>query len=455
MQFPVYLITPNLISQVLNEAQELLKTQGVRVSDPEALHLLKSAGAKVEDDIVKIPSALIESCLATVPHAFDLYHYQGQPAVHYGGDTIHFDPGSCAPHFLDPETGEHRNSLSADLINIIIVTEVLPQFAAQSTAVVCHDASAESGDLHRLKLVLEYSNKPVVTGAFSPAGIQPMIDLLTAHVGGADALRAKPRAIFDVCPSPPLHWTNFACRCLVQLGRAGIPVEMVSMPLAGATAPVTLIGAVTQHAAESLAGIVIHQLAAPGAPIVWGGAPAIFDMRSGAASMGAIETAMICSAYTQVGKSLGLPTHAYLCASDSKLLDAQAGMESGMTALVGALSGINMISGAGMLDFLNCFSLEKLVLDAEAIAMTQRLLKGIDTPQPTLALDTFAQTGLSANFLKLKETRQLFKAEQYLPSPVIDRSSLRAWQEGGSPDAYKRAKARIKDLLLMYNKPLR
>lgn len=447
------LLSPELLRRVLDEAFQILQTIGFRVSDQEALQLLKAAGAMIDADVIRVPENLVHKALETVPRAFELYSRDGQPTVHYGGDTVHFDPGSCAPHFLDPDTGEHRNATSADLINIIKVTEMLPQFAAQSTAVVCHDAPKESGDVQRLKLALEYSVKPVVTGAFSPQGIQPMTDLLVSHAGGADALRSKPRAIFDVCPSPPLRWTEFACRCLIELGRAGIPVQMVSMPLAGATAPVTLIGSVTQHAAESLAGIVIHQLAAPRAPIVWGGAPAIFDMRSGAAPIGAIETAMICSAYAQTGKSLGLPTHAYLCASDSKLLDAQAGMESGMTALVGALAGINMISGAGMLDFLNCFSLEKLVLDAEAIAMVQRLLKGIATPQPTLALEPFARTGLSAGFLKLEETRQLFRGEQHIPSTVIDRASLRAWQEDGSQDTFQRARERVQNLLVRYQKP--
>ena len=139
-----------------------------------------------------------------------------------------------------------------------------------------------------------------------------------------------------------------------------------------------------QHAAECLSGIVIHQLAQPGAPIVWGGAPAIFDMRSGVTPMGAIETAMIDVCYAQVGKALGLPTHTYLGASDAKLVDAQAGMESGMSALMGGLAGINMISGAGMLDFLACFSVEKLVIDAEAIAMTKRLLRGVSQHTQTL-----------------------------------------------------------------------
>ncbi len=453
MNLKLELFDTNLVNRILEEAFQLLMSPGVRVSDDEATRLLISRGIKIDDGIARIPESLVRNALQTVPHTFELFHRDGSPAVHYGGDRVHFDPGSCAVHLLDPITHEHRNSTSEDLIRIVKVAEQLPQYAAQSTSVVCHDSPSGKGDLHRLYLVLLHSSKPVVTGAFSPTGIQPMIDLLIAESGSPDALRSKPRAVFDVCPSPPLHWTDFACRCLIELGRAGIPVEMVSMPLAGATAPVTLVGSVVQHAAESLSGIVIHQINAPGTPIVWGGAPAIFDMRTGTTPMGAVETAMLDVAYAQVGKSLGLPTHGYLCASDSKTVDAQAGLESGISALLGAQAGINMISGAGMLDFLNCFSLEKLVIDAEAIGMAQRLLAGIDTPTNTLATDAFAKAGLTGEFLKLPETRQLFKQEQRLPSAVIDRGSLRAWQEQGTLDAYERARLKVEDFEKSYQQP--
>ena len=145
-----------------------------------------------------------------------------------------------------------------------------------------------------------------------------MIDMLAIFAGGHDNLREHPRAIFDVCPSPPLIWSNFGAGKLIALARAGVPAEIVSMPLAGAAAPVTLLGAVTQHAAECLSGITIHQLAHAGSPIVWGGAPSTFDMRKGGTPFGSVETAMINSSYAQVGKSLGLPTHAYLGATEIK-----------------------------------------------------------------------------------------------------------------------------------------
>jgi trimethylamine--corrinoid protein Co-methyltransferase len=210
---------------------------------------------------------------------------------------------------------------------------------------------------------------------------------------------------------------------------------------------------VVQHAAECISGIVIHQLAQPEAPIVWGGAPAIFDMRKGTTPMGAMETAMIDASYAEVGKALGLPTHTYLGASDAKIVDAQAGLESGVTAVVGALAGINMISGAGMLDFLACFSPEKLALDAEAIAMAKRLLDGVRVHTDTLATAMFEGINFKGEFLKQKVTRQLFAKEQHIPSAVIDRSSVRAWQEEGSLDAFARAKARAGALVKEYQPP--
>jgi trimethylamine--corrinoid protein Co-methyltransferase len=240
----------------------------------------------------------------------------------------------------------------------------------------------------------------------------------------------------------------------MDLARAGVPAQMVSMPLAGAAAPVTILGSVVQHAAECLSGITIHQLAQPGSPIVWGGAPAVFDMRQGTTPMGAVETAMIDASYAQVGKALGLPTHTYLGASDAKIVDYQAGMESGITAVLGALSGINMISGAGMLDFLACQSPEKLVVDAEAIGMAQHLLAGVQVHTETLATAMFAGINFKGDFLKQKITRKLFRKEQYLPSEVIDRGSIRAWQAAGSNDTFERAKARVDALLDGYERPL-
>jgi len=453
MRPKIQLLSPELVDRILGEAFELLMNPGVRVGSA-VVELLQAAGVEIRVEnnnrVARLPEALVRKCLASVPRDFYLYNRHGGKAVHYGGDDVHFDPGSCCVQMLDPDTMEARSSETRDLVRIVQVTEMLPQFAAQSTAVVCTDAPSAIGDLYRLLVVLEHSDKPVVTGSFSAAGLEGMIDLLAADCGSRDKLREQPRAVFDVCPSPPLNWSEFGSHNLLDLARAGVPAELVSMPLAGGTAPVTLAGSVTQHAAESLAGITLHQLAGPGSPIVWGGAPAIFDMRSGSAPMGAIETVMLNMACCEVGKHLGLPTHGYLVATDSKFVDAQAGAESARSAMLGALSGINMISGAGMIESLACFSVEKLVMDAESIASAQRLVRGIEVRGETIATGMFAQTGLTGNFLKLKETRALFRQEQHIPSSVTDRS---ARGTEAPSDVFTRARTRVDELVSKWQKP--
>jgi trimethylamine--corrinoid protein Co-methyltransferase len=455
MQPKISMLSPELVDRILDEAFQLMMSPGIKVQSVEARSLLAEMGAEVTagSEIVRIPEKTVRRALETVPSSFDLYDRAGSPAVHYGGDAVQFDPGSAGVHILDPETLEHRPSQSHDLVRLVKVVEMLPQYEAQSTAVVCNDVPKEIGDLYRLYLVLLHSCKPIITGAFGLKTIGKMIEMMAMFAGGREQLAAKPQAAFDVCPNPPLIWGNFGANSLIILARAGVPAELVSMPLAGAVSPVTLLGSVTQHAAECLAGITIHQAAKPGAPIIWGGAPAIFDMRKGSAPMAAIETAMIDSSYAQVGKSLNLPTHTYLCTSDTKLVDAQAGLESGMTALIGALSGINMISGAGMLDFLACQSPEKLVVDAEAIAMTRRLLDGMKVQTDTLATALFEGINFKGDFLKQRATRDLFKKEQHLPSPVIDRDSMRGWQETGGLDTFARARVRTEQLISGYRAP--
>jgi trimethylamine---corrinoid protein Co-methyltransferase len=455
MQPNLSLLTPDLIGWILDEAFQLLVKPGIKVQSAEAMRLLKSAGAEIDEaaEVVHIPDKLVRQALDTVPTKFYLYDLHGNPRVQYGGDAVQFDPGSSGVHILDPETLEHKPSHTADLIRLVKVTEMLSQYDAQSTAIVCNEIPKNIGDLWRLYVVLMHSEKPIVTGAFSVKTLGNMLDALAIVSGGRKALAEKPRAVFDVCPSPPLIWSEFGAGNLIELARAGTPAEMVSMPLAGAAAPVTLLGSITQHAAECLSGIVTHQLAHPGAPIVWGGAPAIFDMRKGTTPMGAIETAMTDAAYAQVGKSLDLPTHAYLGASDAKIVDAQAGLESGMSALVGALAGINMISGAGMLDFLACQSPEKLTIDAKAISMTKRLLAGLEPRTPTLATALFEGINFKGDFLKQKITRELFAKEQYLPSAIIDRDSIRGWQAAGSHDTFARARERVKTLIAEYQPP--
>ena len=445
----------DLIDQITNEGLALLMDPGVRVENAEALDLLANAGADVdfEAQVAHIPEDIVRAALETAPSEFDLYDLDGQPVVQYSADNVQFTPGSGALKVLDSETQEQRAPITNDLVEFTKLVEMLPQVDAQSTAFVCNDVPKEIGDLYRLYLALNYMRKPIVTGAFRKDTWWTMKEMLVAVAGGEDALAERPTAIFDVCPSPPLMWSDLTCQNLIDCARHSIPSQLISMPMAGATAPVTLAGAVVQHTAECMSGVTICQLAAEGAPIVWGGSPAVFDMREGTTPMGAVGTWMIDVSYTEVGKALGLPTHVYLGMSDAKVVDAQCGIESAGSTLVAALAGVNMISGAGMIDFESCQSNEKLVIDAEIIGMAKRLIAGVEVRDQPIALDLMRKVGHRGDYLGQLHTLKWFREEQYIPSEVIDRGSLEAWKKKGRKTAWERAQDRVVALLDTYEPP--
>jgi len=443
------------VDRALAEAYDLLVDPGVRIHYDEALELLADAGATVdmESRVAKIPRSLAESAVESAPNSFYLYNLDGEPVVHYGGDDVHFDPGSAAIEIADYGANEARVPVTADCENFVRLAEMLPQIDAVATSIVCGDVPKSMGDWYRLYLLLLYARKPIVTGTFAIESFAIMHELLVAVAGSAEALAERPRAIFDVCPSPPLMWSDITCANLIDAARARVPAQLVSMPLMGATGPATIIGAAVQHAAECLSGLTIHQLAHSGSPIVWGGSPSAFDMRTGAPPMGAIGTMMLDCTYSQIGKMIkpgGLPTHAYLCMSDTKIVDAQAGLESASGAILGALAGINMMSGPGMMNFESCFSLEKLVIDAEIVGMAKRLVRGVDDSDEPLALDVMREVGHKGNFLGTKHTVRHFRTEDYMPSEVIDRDYRQSWFGKGALDVNARAHRRLEELIEAY-----
>jgi len=455
MQPHLKFLNDDLINQIINEGLTLLMDPGIHVENEEALDLLANAGADVdfESQVARIPEDTVRAALEMAPAEFDLYDLDGEPVVHYGADIVQFAPGSGALTLLDSETREQRAPVTNDLVKFVKLVEMLPQVDAQSTAFVCSDVPEEIGDLYRLYLALNYMRKPIVTGAFRKDTWWTMKDMLVAVAGGEEALAERPVAIFDVCPSPPLKWSDLTCQNMIDCARHGIPSELISMPLAGATAPVTIAGAVVQHTAECMSGVAICQLAAEGAPIVWGGSPAVFDMREGTTPMGAVGTWMINASYTEVGKALDLPTHVYLGMSDAKIVDAQCGLESAGSTLVAALAGANMVTGAGMIDFESCQSFEKLVIDAEIIGMAKHLIAGVKVRDEPIALELMQKVGHSGDYLRQRHTHKWFREEQYIPSEIIDRRSQDAWKKKGKKTTWERAQDRVVALLDTYESP--
>lgn len=449
------MIDKRKVERILDEAYSVLEQVGVLIENEEAMEILDSSGVRIDRNNRKacFPVELVEKCVKSAPDTITIFDRSSHATMRLEGNNIHFDPGSAALTILDWKTQRQRKPVTQDLIDFSRLTHFLDNIAAQSTGLISSDVPQEVADRYRLFIALQNSTKPIVTGTFALDAFNSMKEMLIAVRGSAEKLRQQPLAIFDCCPSPPLKWSNLTCQNLIDCARAGIPAELVSMPLTGATSPGTLAGALVQHAAESLSGVVIHQLAKDGSPIIWGGSPAAFDMRHGTTPMGAIETMMIDSAYASIGKYLGLPTHAYMALSDAKLLDTQAGLETGIGAVLAALSGINVISGPGMLDFESCQSLEKLVIDNEICGMALRLVKGIEL-RAGMSDDLYGDIYDGEHFLTSDHTIKWLRDEFYFPSEVIDRANYQTWLATDGKSLGERAHQKVKQILRQEPAPL-
>ena len=418
------------VVKIVDRAWMLLERTGVWLEDLDILESVGQAGFEIDRTRQRVffPRARAEPLTLTAPSSFRLFGRDDPEGVEIGGEQLVFDPGSSALHWLEPGGVNYRRGQARDCRQLARLTEQLSGYHLQSTGIVPADVPSEIADCCRLYFCLVYSSKPVITGTFRIESFQVMERMLKV-------VSDRPMAIFDCCPSAPLKWPRLTLNALIDCARSGIPAEMVSMPVAGATAPVTLIGAVTQHAAECLSGLVMHQMTNPGAPIVWGGSPAAFDMRQGTLPMGAMETMMIDLAYAQVGRHLGLPTHAYMACSDAKLPDYQAGLESGIGAVLAAIGGVNVVSGPGFLNYENTQSPEKLVLDNDACALAYRLLAGIQTHPEIDPVEIIHNRAEDGNFLADRSTQRLFRRELSPAGKCVDRTSVAEWIERGSPTA--------------------
>ncbi len=449
------LLGDDLITRIVGEAREVLRTIGVEIHNPRVVAMLTDHGAGMNEQRrrVRIPDDLTDKALEAVPRGFKLFDAFGRETHDLFGNNVYFTPGSAAINILDNESDEIRTPTTADYVRYVKLVDRLDNIASQSTAMIPGDVHPDISDSLRLYLSLLFSSKPVVTGAFTVPAFEVMKDLQLAVRGTAEALHERPLTIFSCCPTAPLKWSEVTSQNVVDCAVHGIPVEFISMPLSGFVAPVTLVGSLVQHTAETLSGVVISQMAAPGAPVLYGGSPAVFDVRYETTPMGAVETMMIDCAYNEIGKSLGIPTQAYIGLSDAKRLDAQAGLESSMGATLAALAGINNISGPGMLDFESCFSLEKLVVDNEICGMALRLVRGIEPRDDFPAAPRFEELVAEQHLLISKHTRKYLRQEHRIPGPVIDRANRARWKEEGSRTLRQRAAAEVERMVTGYERP--
>jgi len=398
--------------EVHSRALEVLSKVGVYFEDKSVEKVMIDGGCELKEGRVLVPEELVKEALSKAPRRFDLYDRDGNYAATLGNGALLFNPGSAAVKILDYGAGEPRPPTLEDLKRFVTLADALEHIGAQSTALVPKDVPVEVSDAERLYVVLKYSRKPVVTGAFTVENLPLMVEMLAAV---REDYRERPFAIFDVCPSPPLSWSTITSRNLLDLARLGAPAEIISMPGLGANAPVTVYGALIQHHAEVLSGVVLAQLASPGAKVIYGGSPTLVHPRHGTAMIAAPEAALVSLAYRDMARLVELPAHTYMAISDAKAPDFQAGAEAGFTAALAALASFDVVSGPGMLEFESVQSMEKLVLDNEVCGLARRLARGFAANPGDV--DVIREVVLSrrGNFMAHRHTLANLRKEIHVP----------------------------------------
>jgi trimethylamine--corrinoid protein Co-methyltransferase len=451
MRPTVKYLSDQLIGDIIADAKAVLCTQGMEIKDEAMLDLLDSYGAKISaSDHVVFTPYLLDKALDTISGEFALYDTSGAQTHDFSGNNFHFNPGSSALNILDHRTQTARPPQTGDFIDFVKLVHNLPNLEAQSTALVPDDVPPAISDSYRLFLNLLYGSKPVVTGVFAPGSFPVMLDFQLAIRGSSRELRSKPLTVFTCCPTSPLKWSVAASRNLADCVKAGIPVELVAMPMAGFTSPVTIVGTLVQQTAEILSGIVLAQLVEPGAPLLYGCAATVFDIKYGTTPLSAPESMVLACASNEIGKYLGLPTQAYISLSDAKLLDTQAGLETGMGATMAALAGINSISGPGLLDFVNCQSLEKLVVDNEIARMATRLIWPLEPADDLPVGHLMDELIRDEQLMTSPHSFAQRENAQQLPGIIIERSERNMWHEAGASTVGDRAHAEVERLIAAY-----
>ncbi|MFM2105928.1 MAG: hypothetical protein RL338_960 [Chloroflexota bacterium] len=447
------MLEPELIARIVDEAKRILSEIGMEIRGPELRKRLLAAGLPTDPsgERVRFPPDVVERAIASAPSSFVLYDRDGAPHADLGGDRVHFVPGSSGLKVEDHRTGEVRLASTADFVEYVRLADGLPNIAYLATAFSTNeDIEPQVSDAWRLHCALLTSRKPIVTGAFTEHGVGRMAEMMALFRRDRADLAARPMSIFTITATGNFRYSEDSCQNLLDCVEAGIPVEIVPVTLMGLIAPVSLVGAAVFHTADVLAGITMAQLVRPGAPVLFGGAPATFHMKVASSPMAAVEALALDAAYVEIGRSLGLPTQSYLALSDAKVLDAQAGAETFASALVAALAGVNSVSGAGFLDFLLVFSLPKLVFDDEACGQALRFVRQT-RPRDDLPTLELARTLLADQHLIMAgHTTANWPAELHLPSPAWERDNRENWLKAGGLDARARCVAEVDRRLAAY-----
>ena len=440
------------VEKIHEAALQALETIGLADAPPSGVEILTKAGALLGDDgRIRFPRALVEDALAKANRSVTLFSRDGQTDLDLSGTRVHYGTAGAAVHMVDVDARNYRECTVQDLHDAARICDRLDNIHFVQRPMVCRDISDNlEMDLNTIYACSSGSTKHLGTSFTDPAYVPQALEMLHMIAGGEDKWRERPFVSNSNCfVVPPMKFATESCQVMEACIRGGMPVLLLSAGMAGATAPSTIAGAITQAVAECLAGLVYVNAIAPGHPAIFGTWPFGLDLRTGAMTVGSGEQALLSAGCAQMHRFYDLPGGAAAGASDSKLPDMQAGWEQMCSNVMAGLSGLNMVyEAAGMHASLLGFCFESLVLSDDLIGQAMRCVRGIEVNDETLALDQMAQVciGGPGHYLGTKQTLGRMQADHVYPT-LGDRTSPKEWAEIGKPDLIKKATARKQEIL--------
>lgn len=443
--------------RIAEGTMEILERTGVHLSHAGAVEMLADAGARVEPSTtpagtagyrIRIPAWLVQETLASTPRQLVIYDRLGRPAMRLGQGRSHFGANMDAPLFLDPTTGEHRPQKEADNARNARLIDALPHLRFLMSAGFAADRPAHLADRFAARQAILNTSKPVLVITLSRASLEAVHAMSALIAGGEEALRRRPFLLHYSEPISPLLHPDESIEKLLYCAQWEIPLVYTPYLAMGATAPCNLAGTLAQACAESLSGLVIHQLARRGAPFIFGAMPSVMDMRSTVFSYGAPELHLLLAGMAEMAACFGLPNFGTAGCGDANTFDGQAVMEAALSCAFAALSGADLIHDAGLFGSAQVLMPAMYLVVDEIVGMLEVIQSGISIAEQDAALDLIDQVGPGGEFLTLEHTLQHFRA--FWRPAILDRSGYQAWSLAGKQDFAARVHARLQYLLETY-----
>jgi trimethylamine--corrinoid protein Co-methyltransferase len=433
-------------------ALEIIEKTGFKMEHEGAFNMLLDAGCKhIKDQWLRMPAYLAEDAIRSAPRQIALYNQKGEKSMPLVDGNSFYGTGSDTTFTIDLETAERRRVVLKDVANFAKLVDGLPNLSFAMSMGNPEDVPViEDIYVYAFAEMVKNGNKPMVIIADSGRDIAKIYEIATVIAGGPDEFAAKPFILNYSEAISPLRFPAGVMEKLIFCAEKKIPICLPSGSNAGGGAPVTLAGAMAMGIAENLVGLVIHQLAGKGSPFLFGPNVSSLDMKSSVVCYGCPEWSLTQAALADMRDEIyGLPIWSFAGASDSKVMDAQAGAEAMFSILTAMLSRANLIHDVGYLEYGSTSCLEMVTMANELIAMCRHFTNGIPVNEETLAIDVVdrvASGGPGSIFLTEDHTFDHFMQSLFLPT-LIDRSRYDTWEREGSKDLFKRCNEEAKRIL--------